>query len=92
MTHPVHVGLVGMGTVGTGVVRVLQNSADHIARQAGRPIIVDHVVVQNPQKPRSIELPSNQLSSDMSRIIEDQSISVAAVLLGGLESRVGRVR
>ena len=36
MTHPVHVGLVGMGTVGTGVVRVLQDSAEHIARQAGR--------------------------------------------------------
>ena len=50
MTHPVHVGLVGMGTVGTGVVRVLQDSAEHIARQAGRPIIVEHVVVQDPQK------------------------------------------
>ena len=68
MTHPVHVGLVGMGTVGTGVVRVLQDSADHIARQAGRPIIVEHVVVQNPQKPRSIELPNDQLSSDLSQI------------------------
>ena len=85
MTHPVHVGLVGMGTVGTGVVRVLQDSAEHIARQAGRPIIVEHVVVQNPQKPRSIELPSDQLSSDMSQITGNPSISVVAVLLGGLE-------
>ena len=47
MSQPVHIGLVGMGTVGTGVVRVLQDSADHIAKQAGRPLLVEHVVVKN---------------------------------------------
>jgi len=85
MTHPVHVGLVGMGTVGTGVVRVLQDSADHIARQAGRPIRVNHVVVQDLKKPRSVELSGDQLSDDLSRIVENPSISVVAVLMGGLE-------
>ncbi len=85
MTHPVHVGLVGMGTVGTGVVRVLQDSADHIASQAGRQIIVNHVVVQDPKKPRSVELPSDQLSNDLHRIADNPSISVVAVLLGGIE-------
>ena len=85
MTQPVHVGLVGMGTVGTGVVRVLQDSADHIARQAGRPIRVNHVVVQDLKKPRSVELSGDQLSDDLSRIVENPSISVVAVLMGGLE-------
>jgi len=85
MTHPVHVGLVGMGTVGTGVVRVLQDSADHIARQAGRPLIVEHVVVQDPKKPRSVELSDERLSNDLRKITDDPAISVVAVLLGGLE-------
>ncbi|HBU37361.1 MAG TPA: homoserine dehydrogenase [Planctomycetaceae bacterium] len=85
MTQPVHIGLVGMGTVGTGVVRVLQNSADHIARQAGRPLIVEHVVVQDPKKPRSVELSDKRLSSDLRNITENPAISVVAVLLGGLE-------
>ena len=85
MIHPVHVGLVGMGTVGTGVVRVLQDSAEHIAKQAGRQIIVSHVVVQDPKKPRSVELPSDQISNDLSQIADNPSISVVAVLLGGLE-------
>ena len=85
MTQPVHVGLVGMGTVGTGVVRVLQDSADHIARQAGRPLIVEHVVVQDPKKPRSVELSDKRLSSDLRKITDDPAISVVAVLLGGLE-------
>ena len=74
-----------MGTVGTGVVRVLQDSADHIARQAGRPLIVEHVVVQDPNKPRSVELSDKRLSSDLSKITDNPAISVVAVLLGGLE-------
>ncbi len=85
MTQPVHIGLVGMGTVGTGVVRVLQDSADHIARQAGRPLIVEHVVVQDPKKPRSVELSDKRLSNDLRKITDDPAISVVAVLLGGLE-------
>ena len=85
MTQPVHIGLVGMGTVGTGVVRVLQDSADHIARQAGRPLIVEHVVVQDPKKPRSVELSDKRLSNALRKITDDPAISVVAVLLGGLE-------
>ena len=74
-----------MGTVGTGVVRVLKDSAHHIAKQAGRPLLVKHVVVQNVKKPRSVELTEKQLSNDLAKITEDQTISVVAVLLGGLE-------
>ncbi|MDG1992687.1 MAG: homoserine dehydrogenase [Pirellulales bacterium] len=85
MTQPIHIGLVGMGTVGTGVVRVLQDSADHIARQAGRPLIVEHVVVQDLKKPRSVKLSGNRLSTDVRKIIDDPAISVVAVLLGGIE-------
>ena len=85
MSQPVHIGLVGMGTVGTGVVRVLKDSAHHIAKQAGRPLLVEHVVVQNVKKPRSVELTEKQLSNDLTKITEDQTISVVAVLLGGLE-------
>ena len=85
MSQPVHIGLVGMGTVGTGVVRVLKDSAHHIAKQAGRPLLVEHVVVQNVKKPRSVELTEKQLSNDLAKITEDQTISVVAVLLGGLE-------
>ena len=74
-----------MGTVGTGVVRVLQDSADHIAKQAGRPLIVKHVVVQNLKKQRSVELTAKQLSNDLEKITEDQAINIVAVLVGGLE-------
>jgi len=85
MSEPVRVGVVGMGTVGSGVVRLLVESADHITRHAGRPIIVEKAVVQDVEKPRSIAVPGGRISSDIRDISEDPSISVAALLVGGLE-------
>ena len=80
MTSPVRIGLIGMGTVGTGVVRVLQDSAEHIARQAGRAVIVEHVVVQNPSKPRSIKLRGHQISNEFARVRDNPEISIVALL------------
>ena len=56
MNEPVRVGVVGMGTVGSGVVRVLGQSADHIGRQAGRPIVVEQVVVRDIGKSTAAEV------------------------------------
>ena len=38
MSHPYRVGIVGLGTVGAGVVRLLQSHADLIAQRAGRAV------------------------------------------------------
>ncbi|MDB4366120.1 homoserine dehydrogenase, partial [Pirellulales bacterium] len=85
MTSPIRIGLIGMGTVGTGVVRVLLDSPEHISRQAGSEVIVEHVVVQNPGKQRSIKLPSDKVSNDFARVRDNPEISIVALLLGGLE-------
>ena len=47
MNEPVRVGIVGLGTVGSGVVRLLVESADHITRHAGRPIVVERAVCRD---------------------------------------------
>jgi homoserine dehydrogenase len=85
MTEPVRVGVVGMGTVGSGVVRLLVESADHIERHAGRRIVVERAVVKDPAKSRSVAVPGGRLSADYRDISRDPSISVAALLVGGLE-------
>jgi homoserine dehydrogenase len=76
---------VGLGTVGSGVVRLLVDSAEHITRHAGRPIVVERVVVHDPAKPRSVAVPGGRISADIRDISRDPSISVAVLLVGGLE-------
>ena len=74
-----------MGTVGSGVVRLLVESADHIERHAGRRIVVERAVVKDVAKARSVPVPGWKISSDIRDISRDPSISVAALLVGGLE-------
>ncbi|NBW96366.1 MAG: homoserine dehydrogenase [Planctomycetia bacterium] len=85
MSEPVRVGVVGMGTVGSGVVRLLVESAAHIERHAGRPIVVEKAVVRDLGKPRGVQVPAGRLSADWRDVSRDPSISVAALLVGGLE-------
>jgi homoserine dehydrogenase len=85
MSEPVRVGIVGLGTVGSGVVRLLGESADHISRQAGRPIVVARAVCRDVGRDRGLALPAGRVTSDVRDISRDPSISVAALLVGGLE-------
>jgi homoserine dehydrogenase len=79
------VGIVGMGTVGTGVARLLLDYGDRTAEHAGRALWLEQVVVSDVHKKRDIELPMGVLSNDLSRITNDPEISVVALLIGGLE-------
>jgi homoserine dehydrogenase len=85
MAEPVRVGVVGLGTVGSGVVRMLVESADHITRHAGRPIVVERAVCRDVGKDRGIKLAADRISTDIRTVSRDPSISVAALLVGGLE-------
>jgi homoserine dehydrogenase len=79
------VALVGLGTVGTGVARLLLDHADRIARHAGRMLQLERIVVKNLAKPRACQVPTGVLSDDLSHITNDPQIEVVALLIGGLE-------
>lgn len=79
------VALVGLGTVGTGVARLLLDFGDRTARHAGRTLWLEQVVTKNVDKPRQVELPEGILSDDLSRITSDPEITCVAHLIGGLE-------
>jgi homoserine dehydrogenase len=83
--EPVRVGIVGLGTVGSGVVRLLVESADHITRHTGRPIVVERAVCRDVGRDRGLKIPAARISADIRDIANDPSISVAALLVGGLE-------
>jgi homoserine dehydrogenase len=79
------VGIVGLGTVGSGVARLLLDHADRAARHAGRRLWLEQVVVQDLEKPRGVTLPEGILSTDLKRITGNKEIVAVAHLVGGLE-------
>ena len=79
------VALVGMGTVGTGVARLLIDHGDRTARHAGRTLWVDAVVVRDVKKRRDYDLPTGVLTNDLSRVLNNSEIKLAALLVGGVE-------
>src|SRR5205823_1020440 len=79
------VALIGMGTVGTGVARLLIDHGERTARHAGRTLWVEAVVVSDVRKPRAYELPRGVLTDDLSRVLDNQDIKMAAMLVGGDE-------
>ena len=79
------VAIVGMGTVGTGVARLLLDHGDRTARHAGRTLWLEEVVVRDLHRSRDADLPAGILSTDLSRITDNPEIKVVAQLIGGLE-------
>ncbi|HQU46984.1 MAG TPA: homoserine dehydrogenase, partial [Pirellulales bacterium] len=79
------VAIVGLGTVGSGVARLLVDYGDRTARHAGRGIWLEKVVVQDLKKERDYKLPAGVLSDDLSTITGNAEISAVAHLVGGLE-------
>jgi homoserine dehydrogenase len=79
------VAIVGMGTVGSGVARLLLDHGDRTARHAGRTLWLQRVVVRDLKKPRQAELPQGVLTDDLSLVTGDPEIKVVAQLIGGLE-------
>jgi homoserine dehydrogenase len=70
------VALIGMGTVGTGVARLLIDHGDRTARHAGRTLWVEAVVVGDLTKPRDYDLPKSvSLTSDLSRVLKTRKLS-----------------
>jgi len=81
----INVGLLGMGTVGAGVVRVLQQNADSIASKVGLPIRITRVAVRNPDRPRDVELPAGVLTGNAAEVVSDPNVDIVCELIGGLE-------
>lgn len=81
----VKVAIVGMGTVGTGVARLLVDHGERLERHAGKRLVLAKAIVRDRNKSRGIALPAGVLSTSLAEVLEDPEISVVAHLVGGVE-------
>ena len=80
-----NVAIVGLGTVGSGVARLLLDHGDRTARHAGRTMWLKKAVVRDLTRARDVELPDGVLTDSLQEVIDDDEITVVAQLIGGLE-------
>jgi homoserine dehydrogenase len=83
--EPVRVGLLGLGTVGGGTLRVLRRNAEEITRRAGRGISIVRAAVRDPDRERAVPLDGIDLTSDPRAVIGDPAIDIVCELIGGIE-------
>ena len=84
MTTPVKVGLIGLGTVGQGVIRVLKKNAEEISRRVGRPVVVTAVAARDLTRKRDCDLDGIKVVGDASWIAREADVDIVAELAGGL--------
>ena len=79
----VKIGVLGLGTVGGGVVNVLKRNAKEISRRAGREIIVARASARDLSRERICDTQGIALTTDSFDIINDPEIDIILELIGG---------
>lgn len=77
------IGLLGLGTVGTGTVQILQDKA--LRHPLLQELEIHRVGVRSLDKPRSVSLPEAMLTTDLDDIVSDPAVDIVVELIGGLE-------
>jgi homoserine dehydrogenase len=81
--EPVRVGLLGIGTVGSGTFNVLERNREEITRRAGRRIEIAAVAARNLDRARSIVGPNVPVFADVRPIVTDPAIDIVVEVIGG---------
>lgn len=81
---PIKVGLLGLGTVGTGVVRIVEGHQADLQSQVGSPIVIEKILVQNKTKARALTIAPEKLTEDAWEIVRDPNIDVIIEVMGGV--------
>lgn len=79
------IGLLGLGTVGTGVVEILEKRQEELKSLTGREIRIKNILVKNINKKREIQIEENIITSNFEEILNDKDISIVVELTGDLE-------
>jgi homoserine dehydrogenase len=81
----IQIGLIGFGTVGTGVVKLLLEKGDMFAPLIGRPLRLKKIVDLDLERNRGVTLPKGLLVDQVDEILEDPEVDIVIELIGGFE-------
>ncbi|MHA7849250.1 homoserine dehydrogenase [Roseovarius sp.] len=83
MTDPLRLGIAGLGTVGTGVVKIVRQKASLLAARAGRPITISAISARTRDKDRGVTLSDYAWEDDPVALATRDDVDVFVELMGG---------
>src|SRR3546814_10377717 len=83
--NALRIASVGLGTVGGGVIRLLETNRDLITRRAGRPITITAISARDRTKDRGVDLSPYEWVDDMSELAGREEIDAIVELIGGAD-------
>ncbi|MGG1441104.1 homoserine dehydrogenase [Brevibacillus laterosporus] len=81
----VKVGLMGLGTVGTGVVRIVDAHQEDLFNQTGLSIEIHKILVQDKEKARTVAVDQSKITTNADDLLEDPDIDVIVEVIGGIQ-------
>lgn len=81
----INIGLLGLGTVGTGVMQILAKNRADIAAKTGSELKITKALVRDPSKTRPHLDPAVELTTDASSVLTDPAIDIIVEVMGGIE-------
>lgn len=85
MEQVIKIGLLGLGTVGRGVYRILEENQESIKKRVGIKLEVKKILVRSLDKDRGISLPEDMLTTNLAEITDDPEIKIVVEVLGGIK-------
>lgn len=84
MKNEISIGLLGLGTVGTGVAKILQQHQQDLNHKLGVPVTIKKVLVRNNNKERLSSLDTEVFTTDIQEILNDPSLDIIVEVMGGI--------
>lgn len=81
----ISIGLIGFGTVGSGVVKILSENRDILEARVGLPIRIKRIADLDITTPREVQVDPSLLTTDARSLLEDPEISIVVEAVGGYE-------
>ncbi|MFY9240604.1 MAG: homoserine dehydrogenase [Roseovarius sp.] len=83
MTTPLRLGIAGLGTVGTGIVKIIRQKASLLAERAGRPVVITAVSARSKDKDRGVPLSDYAWENDPVALAQRDDVDVFIEVMGG---------
>lgn len=86
MEKDVSIGLLGLGVVGSGVIKIVEDHQEELQHQLGRGVKVEKVLVRDIEKARQIEIDHRLLTTNCEDVLANPDIDVVVEVMGGVEN------